>query len=598
MVFWLSAFVAARVFLFVLGARRLGDPVAVTAGILAALFAASYLPFSTLPLFFVVFAAVEIVGIREVAARIKHRAPSLPTLAVAGIFLVALGFWTWALADLDGLNSSQDGIAHSLFLMRLAQGGHALLAHNPVSLSEWFGDDQFRFYPTGSHALVVAFEWPFLKFGWIYAAALIKAWEIAVSAGVVLLAYAVGSRLYPRKPLIALMAALLAMTYYRYPIWAVDSGGFSRQLALWIAFAAAFSVLARGPVKGRWYFLIPPVAFLLHPSAFVLAMAVLVWIALPERQAREWVFRSLGLCLGMAVLYWLMRATGSDDHMAAFTPVRAMEWDPVRRNIEDFFKAAAGDPGEISSLTVREVLFHIGFCLPLFCLKSLSPRQRWFPHFLWACLLSLLLFSFVPHRLAMLSAQLLYGDGARAAEVFALATWMLWCFSLAEISDRLGRGGKWVSTAALILLGLWAAYDTVAGMRFTRDHIRRYSAVYHAPRHSESAALMEWVRRNTSRDAFFVGEHRLLDSLESRTGRKSLFVFHECPHGLRGNSCERRWHLYQTVIGASEDCKTLPPISQPMYWVSLSSETSHGKCHFFGEPQTVGIYTVREIKRK
>ena len=599
---FLVLFLAGQLFLFARGLPLGSDPL-VSASLVAfsltgfAAYQGALLPGVLLPFQGIVF-AFQLLGL----IRLWTNPPQIHkclrahwvVLAVTGAALV---FWLWMMRDIDGLVSYHDGMAHTTYLLRMVENGRPLIHQNANSLAAEFAEGVFRFYPGGTHALVAMFNGWAIGLKWVTASEVLKAWTILMTAFSPALAYWVSRRFFPKAAApVSWIVLAAALTYYRYPLWQVPSGGFSRQLALFVVLPIVAQLL-RGGVSDkllRYLFIVGPVAaFLLHPGVFALVEITLFWVwwhtpKTPRKRATDL------LCAagGLAFVLWMVRSTGSDTHIVEKFPALSASrlWDQLRVIVllipaifDDFSNAA------VAPLSGRELLDYAG--LATLCLGglpwALSSRVRWYPFFLFAAVSAMLLLALVPVATLQLIPQLFYNHAERAAEIFYLAQILIWAAGAIWFwEQRKNRWGKWGFRLLLLLL----ATDTFKTVRFYIPHMQQMVVSFQSPTHSGMGEMVKLVRERTEPEALIVIEPFLLDSTEHRTWRKALFLFSECPEGSLGANCEARkrfyseWRAVLAAASASPDAARKcmgfsASIKRPLYVVVRESEVpKHPLC--------------------
>ncbi len=591
--------------LFGLGARQLlhrvwrpAMPVegALLAVVLVALtVAVSWLHPKPLWIFQVAVGGIQIMGLAWLALHPLQ----VPRFLRAHLFAVAITvlnfcFWFWLLADLDGLPSFHDGIAHTVYYLRMIENGQPLLHLNSVSLTELFGPGTLRFYPGGSHALVAMFD-GWIPSRWVTPAQILQAWLLLLTAGVPMLAYAIARALFPGRSLWVYATVLLAaVTYYRFPVWQVPSGGFSRHCALFILFPLLAELVRANPPLGlrRLLWTVGPIAtFLLHPGGFGLFVWTMLWVEWMERPCRKALFID-GVCaaLGLVATLWLVRSTGSDSHFTGVIPgVAGASWyGQLKTSVlliasifDDFSNAA------VAPLSARELLVYIAVAISFLAAgRRLAPtRIRAYPWFLFGALVCTLAFALLPWGFAQLIPQLFYNHPDRTAEVYYVGMVIVWTLAAAFLYEhRATRRGR-IAIGLLVLLG---AIDTAKGLRFFSRHVSEYLAVYHSPQHSTSGDTIRYLRALTQPNAVIIADPFVLDSVEARALRRSLFLYSECPAGSVGPNCEGRTLFLTHLKAAVGDRWTHPipetclsfvtPMGRPFYWLTKRAGAVDAPC--------------------
>jgi hypothetical protein len=615
----LSAGIALQWVLFAIGARQLlrqvWKPALAAEGPLAAVVlvaltvVAPALNSSPLWIFQIAVAGIELTGLAYLLTHGRTAAAFVRSHAIAcTVTFVNFGFWFWLLSDLDGLPSFHDGIAHTVYYLRMVENGQPLLHLNSVSLTELFGPGQLRFYPGGSHALVAMFD-GWLPPRWFTPAQVLQTWLVLLAAGVPLLAYAIARALFPARSLWVYGAVLVAaFTYYRFPVWQIPSGGFSRHCALFVLFPLIAELVRTAPPTWlrRLLWVAGPIAtFLLHPGGFGLFVVTMLWVEWNERRTLRSVSVD-GICgaLGLVATLWLVRSTGSDAHFTGNIAgvADASLYGQLKTSVlliasifDDFSNAA------VAPLSARELLIYTTVVVSFLAAgrKIASARVLWFPWFLFASLVGILLLALLPWSFAQLIPQLFYNHPDRTAEVYYVAMVIVWTVAAVFLYERRhSRGGR----CAIGLLFVLATVDTVKGLRFFANHVTEYIAHYDSPRHSNSGDTVRYLRAMTQPNAVVIADPFVLDSIESRSLRRSLFLYSECPAGSTGENCENR-KLFLSHLKAAVDDRWLHPIEEtcltfvtpmgrPFYWLTKRAGAVDKPCADLRKIATLNGYDL------
>jgi hypothetical protein len=587
------------------------------------------IPVASVPMGSALVFALELLG---VLAWARHR-PALPSwhtrFPYLFLFLGPLYVWWVSWEGTPAIISFNDGTAHMGYLARIIESGNPLLPFIPRPFAAQFGGSPIPFYPTGTHALIAMFQGWWIQAEWLTQAQALRSWMVVTHALLPLWVVWIVQFLFPgRSRWLSLGVGMLSFTYWLYPVWAANSGGYSRAVGQFLVLPLAAWTLSKGlSLEGKkrngWMhaLLIPGClgAFSFHASSFALFALITGTVFLMQSffywKDKAWVLRNVcqygcAVGAGLGVLGLFLQRTGSINtiDMASREMTR---WAPFTWSgfisrlgevVHEFFHAGYSAP---FGWAIYQWVLLIGLvmvALPLVGVRAFRSAQaelrRVSPvlfYVLVTCgIVSVLATTYFSPLYAFYRVGLLFlqtsGRLAEMQYLFAIVLWVQGGMGLGALYAYLKRKGSLLSH---VLVGVGVVLMLVefrVAVKSQIRHLRAYRDIYHTQTYEATEGLMAYIRTHTEKDSLFLQAPFVADSLESRTGRKGLFTYGECPGlGSADPVCEKR-KIFSNEIhaelktrlqvpDATQDCfLSLASFSQPLYWITQESEfpSEHG----------------------
>jgi hypothetical protein len=484
-------------------------------------------------------------------------------LAFALAITYTIGFWIDIFRDHVALPSARDGVAHTMYYMRILQSGDPTLGRVPLSLGDIFGTQLISFYPTGSHALFAIVGGLWDRFGVISHAGVVKAcFTLTVAALPWALAWFV-RRLLPSLPWwMALALGLVAIPGFRFPVEAAHEGGASRLVAHLVLIPIYADVLTRrfrGWTWVVWFGLVLGVAFLMHPSGFVALAAILGWAvitAAAETPAGASRFVPLaggavaaivGGTLALGLLKWNSGVAEPRPPLEplALRSLAAWMWITLKTLL---------DP-EYGLSTYKGWLLAAGLTLLVTQRRrlGLSWRVALFPLWMAFIVIVVLVASLSSAPGMALVSGAFWSETPRMVELLyesiglamAVAAWWLW--------RAIRRPSLASGCAVLIVAGAFASQAMRGG--WVHRHMLAFDQTFHTPAIGSITALGQWVQNRTPADALLVSDLQHNEIWEAWTGRAQPVIYSEC---TRAPDCPAREDLGRDRLTALRARMVLP----------------------------------------
>lgn len=491
-------------------------------------------------------------------------------------FVVGI-FWVHILRDLPALPSHHDGAAHIAFFLQMLSSGTPLLTLTENAFAKEFGSSTMAFYPSGVHFIVAAFEGLFVKMGVMTAAQALKGWLLVLCAAFGPFAFWACKRLFPERPLWShLVVALLAATSFRFPVWGIDSGGFSRVGAQVLILPLVIGILDGDILASRSWarrllltfgFL---GAFLMHPTALgffslTVAFGILVSFYMKRAESKERIFKeildlAIPTALGLAFLLFILYNSNSFSTIDQGN----LNYRNLPFNAENFFGRFIEVFTTINQdfaykayfpVNTAKILGWLGVAALFFPRLMTSDRPKFRAFVLWIVavflVISILIFS--PVRPLFLIGELYYNKLSRLVESGSIGTLLLWGLGMGALLKgmRVVKGvslhplWKVLCMTASVSLAAFFIFDVRSMARNNKSHLFHYFEYYGSPLRSTSENLANFIREKTPKDSVLLYPAFLGDSLESRTGRSGFFMYLECPvFDYHTENCTKRLEFY------------------------------------------------------
>lgn len=476
-----------------------------------------------------------------------------------------LGVWAWALADVDGLMSAHDGIAHTVFVDRLMEQLQLSLPQTKIGFTAEFGPGFFRFYPYGTHVLISILEWPWVSvLGGMYPTSeVLKAWLLCATGFLFLLIWKVLKDAFPTIGFWPRWAAtFLIPGYFIYPVQQVSSGGLSRQIATVILIPVlVHSVRSHRLVGLSGSLALPVVSFLLHPASLIAAGSAWLWNWIRVRAAWTSGLAFLLGVLGLVLVLWFMGALNHAGTAIVLPPASlrgslGAAYELAKLALDD---ASYGWPN--NPVLAREILV-LAFLLGV----ASVPR----PILTWVLYSTVLVSSVFVLRGTGLSpfeflARLVYFDPGRAVELLypvLIVVWLYGAVILVNLLEALCRSKHRIRQMTGGILALcWVAscaWDVSKTVLFLRSHVEVFQTRYHGPSRAEDWTRIQKLRQRSTKSAVLVSDPGKWESLRFRVPMATLFAYHECPFSDSGENCSSRAHFLEELDSSIRKCQPPP----------------------------------------
>ncbi len=585
-------------------------PFVIALGVCFGIFLSIVLAFLPIQSLWFVSVAIYYVTFRGVQHVLKNRM-QIKTFFIAHkenvvsfcvLFFLSSILWLGHLKEVASLPTYHDGISHSMFFMKLVEYGSALISNAFLSFPDQFGEEKFHFYPTGSHALVVLFNGLFVKLGVVSGGQILKSWLLLVTSSVPLLAWWAAKQLTPSKSAIFSFAVgALYVTPFVFPVWATDSGGFSRLLAHLVAITIVVGILSSrekyldAKVRRTLLVCLPLIFFFMHPTMFGLfAFSVVAWLIGTWFEYRKttpmktWAIDSICLFIGLGLIVGFFFLT--NDFSQATSSDRLAKAPFTWQNVIGRAKSivAFGFKTRYSSVLplgngfgLMQVLMIVGLVATLVPRKffPVSWQVKCYP---WLIFLSALVMSMVyfsPIKTLAKLNMIFLNSWERHGEILFTASLTLGLLGASFIVEsfkvvkaknlNLGRilakpilrfvnlGGVLVIVIVFTTL-LEARINVMASKR----HLRRFFSVYQTPMRTQTEPLAQYIKSHTPEDSVLLFSPYVADSLFVRTGRKTLFIYEECPGNPRSVNCKKRLSWWDGVVKELKQVAAKPDPNQ------------------------------------
>lgn len=478
--------------------------------------------------------------------------------------------WSWWMIDLPGLPTQHDGVAHTTYFNRMLEQGEVLVSRLSTSLPQIFGAETILPYPSGLHSFAAMATGLLVRHHLTDAALLLKSWMIVFCALAPVTLFFLTRGLFPRlsNKWIA-FATLIQLTYFRFPFWAADSGGFSRIGALVIAFFV-MSYFTGKSRKSTWQLgLLPLLAFPAycnHPASVVvlgllgisvLAATIIENRAIPPQRTLLTISATSAMSLAFIALHFFSSKSNSwiDVGISQANAVwpsmgnlAHRTWNLGSSLINDLPHTSGSRP------SLKLILSFLGFGVLLWQFRRFLRET---PLLLSLCLVfgcSTLFFGilqFVSWDVTRTLGLIFYHQDGRIAEasypIQALLVTAGFCLVL---HVRQHITSKWAVSAITIGLPVLALAEHGMATRFLTLYLRQTWTHYNSPSRQSSEDLAKFIRNNTELNANLIFTPYTADSLEARTGRKALVVFGDCTKDQPNmtDSCHQRLAFVDSVI--------------------------------------------------
>ena len=356
----------------------------------------------------------------------SHQKFSPKLLLGWGFFLLGLGIAANWMGGLWVAPSNDDTLNHLAFLDAILKSQYSLLGKINRPGSNWFGLSPYHFYPSGAHALMALFLWPFFQMK-VSVATLYRTFLILTMALWPAFLWWSSCKLFPEiKNKVRVFLLISVFTLPLFPIFALGEGGMSRIMGMVLIVPIWFELLKsreRFWIGFLWSAIFFPVLLMIHPSLIILFLVGLIFSS-----RRMLAGTGIGLILGGLLFFGLLHTAPQD----VFDPelLRKMTAD-LPSGLEGWFQRLKGP-------------FHYFFADSMGLGKFFSPKN----YFIYVALFlaffgklprRILFFFFIPFGIAALAlipspvAQLagipFYHSVKRIAEWIPILSFTLACFA-------------------------------------------------------------------------------------------------------------------------------------------------------------------------
>ncbi len=506
------------------------------------------------PISLLLWASLLWLTIRRLARRMPLRCFSRADgmgLAITGIYAILVHAW---LRDVWVAPSNDDTINHLYYLRTLIEQKTCLLGQTFKPGQSLFGSERNHFYPTGSHALIALWSYPWLALGVSIPDAL---------GGTIRLALLIwpwvlwrGSRLLlspGTSPMLRGFLVVSAATLPVFPLWPLGEGGMSRILAMILFTPLWFTAISRSHKDLSdgllWSGFLAPILLFIHPSLLpLIGIAVLFF---PKRDIQR---ALLGLPLGALFFILILRS----GHQEVFSIQSVLEF-------QGWFDRLKGP-------------FHYWFSDPYGFGKFLSPKNYPVYAILWlwvagkAPLRSAILFatpflisalSFAPLESLRQIGLIFYHSSKRVAELTPLIGLTLSCFSLGSI-QRFG----WKTNAVLILL---SSFFLFSFFQKSVPGLENYHELYRTIKTTQLTRIQQTLH-SIPQTAVILNDHHDFDALRFVMNQDFYNKWSECSSLEKHTEyCTRRKNLPIDILNGKAPGPF--PAGREVWWIPEKGAT-------------------------
>ena len=513
----------------------------------------------------------------------KLRLPTIKIIDLTLLFFLGSIFWLWELRNLAFVPSEFDGINHLTFYHSLLKAGEFFTGKISLSYSEFFGRENFEFYPSGSHFLTAVITTPLRVLLKVSEFSQIKITLIFFLAMVMPIIYDSLQKTFPQLQRKTLWScALLAFSVSIFPFNPLGEGGFSRIIAQIIILPLLFNLIKpeRILIKITLVFIITPALFLNHPSSVLyLVVIALYWIVVftssvmnsyfGQIQSEASIFKKDSLkssiiptlvivSAALYAVFILYQSLKTGYHIVEDTQLfsnQVLPWtfsEIYTKRMNGLVHYAFNDPYSVGKFfALRSLLIYFSFFLltqkSLFSQRTdLRPLRILVP---LACatpfLLSLL--RFIPSHWAHLLGMLFYHDTRRLAEMNFFAFILAWCLALESIFVF------FQSQTQKILLITLVVITSVGGLMRGHHFLERLYEIYQAPTITDIQDLNQRLEQSSIPEGTWIScqtqKAGMIHSLPKWEHLYHWLTFSgECPPNSRTTQhCENRRKRMQEI---------------------------------------------------
>jgi hypothetical protein len=492
----------------------------------------------------------------------RKKFPVNSVLLMAGLSCL---FWMVLFRETLALPSFHDGIAHGVFYQRALQQGFSDASSFSMGFGDAFGFSPMRYYPMGTSFLLAVFTVPWIWLGVPASLGL----KVGLLASLTALGAAIPfwvKRVAPSSGKgIEWACFLLFLPLLLFPARAATEGGVSRLLGyalvqpllLWLAHwgsSASPSLREKTLLIAVAVLWVP--LFQIHPTLIyalvAMSLSPLFSLGALSVRRREVLYGLVGALLGGLSLLVFVRLHQGDSVILNAPLVSPFS---EKGFIASVFRFPFLLWDDHYSLWFLELVLILGV-LPFWKATSRIPYFR-------ACLLvsfASIAAGFIPSRWTFLFASLVHQHFFRLAEfVWPLCLGVGACGLLRLVG--IVQKGK-VLRVFVGVLCLLAVADTVNRVVRLRRFVREQAIAHHTPEHARFDGVIHAVLEKVPKESLLIGAPGSIDILESITGRKVLFQYHECPGAQDEKiNCKARVLLYKSQFSFLEGGASCPKIS-------------------------------------
>ncbi len=418
----------------------------------------------------------------------KPNSDSLIGITLSAIFSLFILFW---FRDLLVAPSNDDTINHLYYLQSLLENQTCLIGNSNKPGIEWFGEAKNHFYPSGSHALIALWYYPFKFFGikayqflqWsLMAILMIWPWQLWQGSKLLLPAKSTWLRLF---------LVISTITLPVFPLWPLGEGGISRIFAMVLFTPLWFQALS-GNINGfLWTAVFAPILLFIHPS--LIAFIGLAVIFFNKRN----ILLAIAGSIPGAILFYLIMKSGHQEIFAFNTLPEFNGWfDRLKGPFHFWFS----DPyGFGKFLSLKNIAIYAGLFLVF--RKKTEPRIL----FLFLTPFILISLTFVQHPLIQQIGLIYYHSAKRVSELTPLLGITIACFAChALISDD-----KKMKYPTLIL----GAIFMTLFFKNSINSLENYHSLYHSPKKAFFNGIAEQLN-HLPKTVIIINDDHEYDSLK------------------------------------------------------------------------------------
>jgi hypothetical protein len=412
---------------------------------------------------------------------------------------------------------------------------------------DWFGEAKNHFYPTGSHALIALWYYPFKFFGikayqflqWsLMAILMIWPWQLWQGSKLLLPANSTWLRLF---------LVISTITLPVFPLFPLGEGGISRIFAMVLFTPLWFQALS-GNINGFvWTAAFAPILLFIHPS-----LLAFIGLAVIFFNKRNFLLALTGSIPG-ALLFYLIMKSGQQDIFAFNSLPEFNGWfDRLKGPFHFWFS----DPyGFGKFLSLKNLPIYVGLIMVF--RKKVEPRIiiLFLTPFILVCL------TFVQNPMIQQIGLIYYHAVKRISELTPLLGITISCFTCrALISDD-----KKLKYPTLILGTIFTALffkDSIVGLE-------NYHSLYHSPKKSSFYAIEDKFN-HLPKNVVIINDDHEYDSLKYMLDVPVFNKWSECTKfELDTQYCLNRNSFVKEI---QTEVKMKMVSGKEIWWIPESSE--------------------------
>ena len=494
------------------------------------------------------------------------------------------GFVVFILRDVAVLPSVHDGMAHAMIFKRIWDVGNPFINFFPVSLVEQFGLNYPYPYPSGSHFLALAIGKPLHLLNIVPTDAyILKSCLISATFLVTISALSITVKLVGKtKYSYAFFALLLIQSYYLTPFHALDSGGYSRILAVGL-FSGTFLFFLEQKCKPTLVFLLTLLSlagcFFTHPATFTYTAIItglfLFYKAFVHNSGTENNSSARMQKLVTQLLPFAMGALAAAG--VVFISIKmAPDFQVSEINLESREGNLAFSPRAVAvriyhlqkwlftetkaRYTVppfRSAILLLGLVVGLYSAFFAFIKKKTLDNASLYILISLALANsmmlaiFIKVKPIQMIGSTMYHRPDRIGDlllplistcaVVGIASAIKWLdlisLRLSHYSKRLEKHMQFILIIILVLASGRLGWKSI---KVTYQKLDSSFKMYRTPTLQRFSPISQWIRGNYPSNTFLIGEKYAIDSLQSLNEMDTLFMYLMCPSVMPTLNCKNR----------------------------------------------------------